>query len=259
MLGCVAFALVALPGPAARRRWASLFQRGRVPRSRLAWVTRAVPVLALPMLLIVGVGPLIAAVLVSGTAVIRRRRTIRERAWATECGRLLEGLEAVIGELRIGAHPSAAAEIAAQEVGGEAGRAFAVSAARSRLGGSGAEGLRRPESVVATELTWIAEAWRVAEHHGLALAELLSAARLDLLGRKRFRDRTRAALAGAHATATVLAMLPLLGIGLGQLMGAAPLRVLFTPGIGTVLLPLGAGLACTGLLWTDAITAKVLR
>ncbi|WP_422615806.1 type II secretion system F family protein [Nocardia jejuensis] len=206
-----------------------------------------------------GVGTAVAAAMVSATVWVRRRRVVRERRWVAECGRLSEGLEAVIGELRVGAHPSAAAEVAASEIGGEVGRAFAVSAARSRLGGSGAEGLRRPDAVVAGELARIAEAWLVAERHGLALAELLAAARADLLGRRRFRDRTRAALAGAHATAAVLALLPVLGIGLGQMMGAAPLRVLFVTPLGGLLLPLGAGLTCAGLLWTDVITAKVLR
>ncbi|MBL1077309.1 type II secretion system F family protein [Nocardia sp. 2] len=252
---------------------------------------------------------MIAATLASATFVVRRGRAAREARRKAESVRLLEGLETVISELRVGAHPSAAAEAAAREIavadamrgtpdgspvpgeplrvaggraavgglphgvgarispgvtaaGGSAGdvaRAFSVSAARSRLGGSGAEALRRPDSVVAVELSRLAEAWQVAESHGLALAELLAAARADLQGRNRFRERTRAALAGARATAAVLAGLPLLGVGLGQLMGAAPLLVLFDSAAGTLLLPLGVGLACAGLLWTDAITARVLR
>ncbi|MGW4355391.1 type II secretion system F family protein [Nocardia sp. NPDC004582] len=197
--------------------------------------------------------------LASATLLVRYRRAHRERSRAAATTQLLEGLEAVIGELRIGAHPSAAAAVAATETEGEVARAFAVSSARSRLGGSGSEGLRRPDSVVAPELSRVAGAWRVAERHGLALAELLTAARLDLLGRKRFRDRTAAALAGARATAVVLALLPVLGIGLGQLMGAAPLRVLFLSPAGTALLPLGSALTCAGLLWSDAIAGKVLR
>ncbi|MFI1914567.1 type II secretion system F family protein [Nocardia sp. NPDC020380] len=259
-LGCLALALVALPAPAARRRFLRLYRRARRLRKPTAGlVIRVLPVLALPSLLVVGLGPLIAAGLVAATAGLRRRRAVRDRRRAAETGQLLEGLEAVIGELRIGAHPSAAAEVAAREVGGEVSRAFAVGAARSRLGGSGAEGLRRPEAVVAQDLSRVADAWRIAERHGLALAELLSAARLDLLGRKRFRERTRAALAGARASAMVLAMLPLLGILLGQLMGAAPLHVLFVSSAGVFLLPLGVALTCAGLLWADAITAKVLR
>ncbi|MEC3913813.1 type II secretion system F family protein [Nocardia sp. CDC160] len=213
----------------------------------------------MPTAVLAGPGPVVAALLMTITIWIRHRRARRERSRAAASATLLEGLEAVIGELRIGAHPSAAARVAAQETEAEVARAFSTSAARSRLGGSGAEGLRRPGSIVAGELERVAGAWRVAERHGLALAELLGAARLDLLGRRRFRERTRAALAGARATATVLALLPLLGIGLGQLMGASPLRVLFYSPAGTVLLPLGSALTCAGLLWADAITDRVLR
>ncbi|WP_307642827.1 type II secretion system F family protein [Nocardia uniformis] len=202
---------------------------------------------------------MIAAATLVATLGLRYRRLRRDRCRTTELARLLDGLEVVIGELRVGAHPSTAAEVAAREVVGETSRAFAVSAARSRLGGSGADGLRRTEATVAGELARVADAWQVAERHGLALAELLTAARLDLVGRKRFQARTRAALAGARATAAVLAGLPLLGVALGQLMGAAPLRVLCASEYGTVLLPLGTALTCTGLLWTDAITRKALR
>ncbi len=78
-----------------------------------------------------------------------------------------------------------------------------------------------------------------------------------MLGRNRFRQRTEAGLAGARATATVLAGLPVLGIGLGELMGAAPLQVLFGGGAGGVMLVVGTGLVALGLLWTDKITSKV--
>ncbi|MEU0544843.1 type II secretion system F family protein [Nocardia sp. NPDC005978] len=211
------------------------------------------------VLLAVGPGAFVAGALVAGTLGVRMRRKRGEMRRERERGKVLEGLETVIGELRIGAHPSAAVEVAAQEIDGVVGRVFGVSAARSRLGGSGAEGFRRAESAVPAELARIAAAWEVADRHGLALAELLGATRLDLVGRGRFRDRTRAALAGARATAGVLALLPVLGIGLGQLMGAAPLSVLFGTAAGSWLLPLGAGLTCAGLLWTDAITERVLR
>ncbi|MEV6064763.1 type II secretion system F family protein [Nocardia asteroides] len=197
-----------------------------------------------------------AALIVGGTVAVRNRRGRGDRLRRAECTHLLAGLEAVIGELRVGAHPSAAAEAAAGESRGEAARVLAISAGRSRLGGSGADGWLHPDSPVAEELSRIATAWRVAEQHGLALAELLAAARTDLLGRTRFRDRTEAALAGARASATVLAGLPLIGIALGHLMGAAPLTVLLNTPAGEFLLPLGAALACCGLLWTDAITRR---
>ncbi|MFQ6394643.1 type II secretion system F family protein [Nocardia sp. KC 131] len=256
---CLALALLSAPASIHRRRFIALFVASDVARKpQRNSLFRVAIVGGIAATAAAGIGPLIAAALVTGTAVIRISRARRDRLRHTECAHLLDAVDAVIGELRVGAHPSAAAAAAANESRGEAAHAFAVSAARSRLGGSGADGLRDLSSVVATELAGIADAWRVAEHHGLALAELLSAARTDLLGRIRFRGRTAAALAGARATAAVLAGLPLLGIALGQLMGAAPLNVLFASSAGAVLLPLGTGLACAGLLWTDAITRKVL-
>ncbi|AXK86875.1 hypothetical protein IU443_06425 [Nocardia farcinica] len=253
----LAVALLVAPGPAARRRFAGMYGSPRpVPWQR---AVRPVGVgAAAGAVLWTGVGPLIAAAVLFGTFTVRHRRSRRDREQSAECGRLLDALEAVIGELRVGAHPSAAAEVAARESAGAAARAFAVSAARGRLGGSGADGLRDEQSVIGAELARIADAWQVAERHGLALAELLTAARVDLAGRIRFRARSAAAMAGARATASVLSGLPLLGLGLGQLMGADPLRILFTTSAGDILLPLGTALACAGLLWTDAITRKAL-
>ncbi|WP_280315549.1 type II secretion system F family protein [Nocardia abscessus] len=257
---CLALALLVVPAPRSRRRFGQLFtapDRPRMPQR--GTILRAGAVAGVVLALVAfGTGPFLAVGVVAGTLGLRSRRAARDRRRNVERGHLLDALEAVIAELRVGAHPSAAAEVAAREVRGESAHAFAVGAARSRLGGSAAEGLRRPESPVAVELSRVAGAWQVAEQHGLALAELLSAARTDLAGRIRFHGRTTAALAGARATAAVLACLPFLGIALGQLMGASPVHVLFVSSAGTVLLPLGAALACAGLLWTDAITRKVL-
>ncbi|GAA5097689.1 type II secretion system F family protein [Nocardia iowensis] len=258
-LMCLALALLAAPAASSRRRFSDLFaEPATVRKMRKDNLIRLAGVVGVLAALMFGPGPFLAAAMVVGTVWFRMRRAGRDRRRHVECAYLLDALEAVIGELRVGAHPSAAAEVAAGEARGESALAFAVSAGRSRLGGSAAAGLRQPDSIVAGELARIADAWQVAEQHGLALAELLSAARTDLVGRIRFHGRTTAALAGARATAAVLACLPLLGIGLGHMMGAAPLHVLFASSAGTVLLPLGAALACAGLLWTDAITRKVL-
>ncbi|WP_405167669.1 hypothetical protein OG203_22995 [Nocardia sp. NBC_01499] len=258
-LACLALALLAAPVSISRRRFEGLFADPVVARKvRHDTVIRLAAGGGVVAALVFGLGPFLAAAMVVATVGFRVRRAGRDRRRNAECAYLLDALEAVIGELRVGAHPSAAAEVAAGEARGESAKAFAVSAGRSRLGGSAAEGLRHPDSIVAGELSRIADAWQVAERHGLALAELLAAARTDLVGRIRFHGRTAAALAGARASAAVLAGLPLLGIGLGQLMGAAPLHVLFASSAGTVLLPLGAAFACSGLLWTDAITRKVL-
>lgn len=226
--------------------------RGRKVRVEIVLVFACVPAI-----LVGGVSGLVAAGVLGATLLYRRRRTIADRERQAQRRGLLDGLEIVIAELRVGAHPSAACASAAAECSGIAADAFAVAAARSRLGGSGADGLRGEKSSIAVELGRIASAWQVAEGHGIALAELLEAARQDLLGRLRFRSRTESSLAGARATAAVLAGLPLLGILLGQMMGASPLHVLLGGGLGGILLVIGTVLASAGLLWTDAITGRV--
>ena len=60
----------------------------------------------------------------------------------------------------------------------------------------------------------------------------------------------------ARTTAVVLAGLPLLGIGLGQLIGADPVEFLLSGGLGGWLLVAGVMLACCGLMWSDAITGR---
>lgn len=255
---CGAAALLLLPTTPRRHRLRVLCGRPEETRNNPSrWIIRGVAASAVGAAVVFGPGSAGATAVLVTTLTVRSKNRRQERRHDDECRKLLEGLEVVIGELRTGAHPSAAAAVAAAEIGGAAGAAFAVSAARARLGGSAADGLRGRPCAVTTELDRVAAAWEVAERHGLALAELLSAARGDLAGRMRFSERTTAALAGARASAAVLAGLPLLGIALGQLMGAHPLQVLMSRGVGTIVFPLGAGLIGVGLLWADAITRRV--
>jgi tight adherence protein B len=65
-------------------------------------------------------------------------------------------------------------------------------------------------------------------------------------------------MAGARTTAAVLAGLPVLGVCLGQMIGADPLHFLFSGGAGGWLLVVGVMLACCGLLWSDRITGRAL-
>lgn len=256
---CLAAALLLVPGSSAAQRIRSRDEH-RLPVLRYRGVLVAAAGVALSLL--AGVTPALAAAVVAATALHRMRR--RHRAAQVEAHRrmLLSGLEVVIADLRVGAHPADACDTAARETTGPVADAFRVAAARSRLGGSAADGLRSSAPVdgsdgLAGNLARIADAWAVSDRHGLALAELLAAARTDLAARMRIRARTDAGLAGARATATVLAGLPLLGVGLGQLMGAAPVAILLSGGLGGVLLVAGAVLACAGLLWTDRIAERV--
>lgn len=256
-LVCLATAIFTVPPAAGVRRYRTVLGvRARTRKSAPHRLFRIAAGLGVAAAAVAGIGALLAALFLAATFGLRGRRARRARHHRAECLALLEGLETVIGELRVGTHPAAAAAVAAGEIDGIAARAFAIGSARSKLGGSAAAGLRNPDAIIGTELSRIADAWHLADHHGLALAELLTAARADLSSRIRFSDRTAAALAGARTSAVVLSTLPLLGIALGHLMNAAPLHILLTPGPGTILLPLGTALICAGLLWADAITAQ---
>lgn len=257
---CLAAALFVLPSSSARRR----LRRG-VPDAAPRPIPRALVVGVMVVVLATvvvwaGITPAVAGATVATTAVWRRRARRRAAELDRQRRMLLSGLDTVIADLRVGTHPADACETAARETAGSVADAFRVAAARARLGGSAAHGLRSATASsngVTDSLGRVADAWAVSDRHGLALAELLGAARIDLAARMRIRARTEAGLAGARATATVLAGLPVLGVGLGQLMGAAPLGILLAGGLGGIMLVVGTALVCAGLLWTDRIAARV--
>jgi tight adherence protein B len=112
---------------------------------------------------------------------------------------------------------------------------------------------------VAEHLDRLAGAWALAERHGIALAGPAAAVAHDLRARSRLAGGLRARLAGPRATAAVLAGLPVLGVLLGEGIGARPWAVLTAAGVGQVLLVVGVGLVCAGLAWTERIVAGVTR
>jgi len=199
----------------------------------------------------------LAASILVATVMLRHRRSLTRSAHASEAAVLQSALDVLIGELRVGAHPVAAFEVAAREVDGPVAESLRSVAARARLGADVAAGLRSFAASSRLSAHWerLALFWGLAQAHGLAIATLMRAAHRDIVERERFSARVDAGMAGARATAAVLAGLPVLGIGLGQLIGADPLRFLLSGGAGGWLLAAGVTLACCGLLWSDRITA----
>lgn len=204
---------------------------------------------------------LLIVVLICGavyTAWRRRRRTeVRRRA---EARAMASALEVLIGELTVGAHPVRAFAVAAAESPGAVGLALDRVAARARLGADVTAGLLGAEQDSAVPAYWrrLAACWELAAQRGLAMSVLMRAAHQDIVERQRFTDRIRAALAGARATAAILAGLPLGGVVLGQLIGAHPVRFLLGGGFGGVLLVVGVALIAVGLAWADRIIERLL-
>lgn len=200
----------------------------------------------------------VATALLGLTGVLRHRRRSRRSRGAAEGRALQSALDVLVGELTVGAHPVRAFQIAAAEAGQPAVAAgLALVAARARLGADVAGGLRGVAAGSALPIQWerLAVYWRLADEHGLAIAALMRAAQRDIAERQRFSARVEAGMAGARASASILAALPVLGIGLGQAIGARPVAFLLGDGGGPLLIA-GVLLACLGLLWSDRISGR---
>jgi tight adherence protein B len=199
----------------------------------------------------------VAAVGVTAGLRHRRRRRIQR---AVDEGRMLEtALDVLVGELRVGSHPVRAFCVAADETVGAVAVSLRAVAARAGLGADVAAGLRAAARSSALPAHWdrLAVCWQLASDHGLAIATLMRAAQRDIAERQRFSARVSSSMAGARATAAILAGLPVLGVLLGQLIGARPLSFLLSGHAGGWLLVVGSMLACGGLLWSDRITDRL--
>ncbi|GGH61181.1 type II secretion system F family protein [Rothia aerolata] len=105
----------------------------------------------------------------------------------------------------------------------------------------------------------LAACWMISERTGAGLAETLE--RLARFYESEI-DLTQArdsAMSGPKSTGHILSWLPLLGLGLGMLMGTDPLGVLFGSVPGVVAAVLGLGLALVGRRWTARLVTSAER
>ena len=117
----------------------------------------------------------------------------------------------------------------------------------------GHRGLERRAVATTAEL---ALCWEVSERTGAPLAALLGGL-ADALEAELDAEAARStALAGPRSTVRILTWLPVLGIGLGMLMGVAPLRTLLTTPWGLAALVAGAVLTGLGRAWTRALIGR---
>lgn len=248
-------------GEPTRWSWVDRFRVDRFWFDRF-WVRWAV-LLAMPAtglgVLLAGPAGGLAGALAIGTATLRWRAGRDRRAEVVAAAGLSDALGVLVAELRAGAHVDDAAMAAATDGHPDTGRVLSAAAATVRLGGDVPAVLRGTGPLpLRPWLCRLADAWSLADRHGIPLADLLDAVRADTDHRVRFTAEVAARLAGPRATAAVLAGLPLLGLALGQAVGAAPLRVLGHTAAGQVLLLVGTGLACAGVLWSARLVSRVV-
>lgn len=217
--------------------------------------------LCLPVALLLAVmGESVLPLVAGAAAVPVVRRWLLGRELSGERERRADGVVAlcgaVVGELRAGQEPGQAL-LAAVHATGALGAAGAGVSAAARFGGDVPRALRQGASEPGLEgLVGVAACWRVAADGGAGLAAGLDRLEGALRAERRRREELRAQLAGAWSTVTVLALLPVVGLGLGAALGADPLGVLLHRSVGLVCLALGVAFEAGGLIWATSIVRK---
>lgn len=99
----------------------------------------------------------------------------------------------------------------------------------------------------------------VAQRSGAPLAQILETYARFLEGQIDAGQLRETALSGPASSGRIMASLPLVGLGLGILMGTEPLGFLLGSWPGALLTCLGAGLAFAGYRWTRNLTRQAER
>jgi tight adherence protein B len=171
-----------------------------------------------------------------------------------QLGVLTEALAALAADLRSGRSLQAAAEAAVAacpdpDCGRALGRAVRAPGVETT----------HPEPDVREALWRVAAAVSLSSRTGCSLTAVLSAVEDDLRARSRHRLELRTATAGPRSAAALLAGLPLLGLAMGNGVGADPWRVLTTTGTGQVLLVAGVALEVAGVWWSSRLVERAVR
>ncbi|MFI5955591.1 hypothetical protein [Cryptosporangium sp. NPDC051539] len=224
-----------LPG-AGRLLGAGRLREGDRVRSR-RWRRAVVLAVAVPVgaagLAVVGGPVLVGAALAYGTAgwlALRRRALSRaEDALRAAAAVALAGLA---DDLRAGATPHAAlhtALTALNRVPAPARVTSALVAVRRAVvrhpAGDVVAALRAVPGPLGPAFGRLAAAWALTDS-GIPLADVVARLDVELRGMRRVAERAAAQTASARATARLVAGLPVVGLGVGELLGARPLIVL---------------------------------
>ncbi len=180
------------------------------------------------------------------------RRFVPGRRTSSEAA-VMEVLGAFRDELRSGAGLREGFERAAADCPDERVR-HAVAA--SRLGGDVASALRTGADGQSILLA-LAALWQVCEGSGAAMAAALDRLVDGAEQAAAVRREVGSQLAGPRATVRVLVLLPLIGVGMGLLMGADPVGFLLGTIWGWLCLGLAAVLEVLGVVWMRKLVAGV--
>ena len=211
-----------------------------------AWLLR----LPLALLGCAAVAGAVAAMRMAGVRK-RRHRAALDADVVTFCF-------AVAAEVRTGRMPGEAIAAAHAQLGPLAGGMSAV--ARASAHGATVESELRALAgqTSSSRLDTVAAIWAATGPTGARTADVLERVAVAFTAEDAALADLDALAAGPRATALVLCLLPLVGIGLSTAMGAHPLALLLHTGAGALLLLAAAVLDGCGLLWVRIVTRRAL-
>ncbi len=242
--------------------WLLIIDDSRLDRvSRVSWSRRptlaglgvcaavAAVGLASPLLLVDAV----VAAAVAGVAAHLVARARTRAAAATRRAHVLAACDSLVAELRSGQPTLRALERVAEEWSD-----LSSVASAARMGADVPHAFRTLALLPgAAALTELAAAWQVSVRSGAGLAGVLERMSETMRDQDDIAREVAAAVAPARATAQLLGVLPVVGLGLGTALGGDPLQILLGTPVGTVLLVLGASLSLVGLLWVEHLVNVV--
>lgn len=252
---CAAALLVAL-GPRRAPAVARLEKAGEGPdlsRRPRGWLLVPVALVVVTTAALLGgatAGTLAAAAAaIAGTGASQLRSQARERERRRAEAQTARACALVAAEVRSGRSPENAVEVVAQDcpvllpaaaalaVGDDAVRVWQQQSRGPGLAGLGA----------------LARAWQVSRRCGAPMGPSLDQVAGALEREAEVTRTVRGELAAAQATGRLMAVLPLVGIGLGYSIGGRPLEFLLGSTAGLACTLVATVLACTGVLWTSAL------
>ena len=196
-----------------------------------------------------------------GMFALRLRRSARRRAEAAAFrAEVAQVLKAVSAELRAGVDPADALRAAAGGTSRGIGTSGAWQAVHAADAADARTALRSAAATPGGEtLADVAAAWHLAEQAGAPLAVILERMAVSLQAEIEVDHEVAAEAEPARATARLMAVLPIFGLGLGHLLGVNAAAVLVGSGLGVTCLVAGLTLACCGVWWIERIVSALDR
>lgn len=177
-------------------------------------------------------------------AAVRRRRTEVARAASTLAVQLRAGVVATEALASAAEDwPVLQAAARTQQLGGDPAEVWLLESRRPGLRG----------------LADLSRGWRLCARSGAPLAPALERIAEALATEDGLGLTVTAELAAPRATARIMAVLPLVGLGIGFALGGDPVRFLLDTTTGRTCLLTGTLLAAAGVAWIEWIAGRVAK